>query len=271
MYFSLLKEEAVEGCIVPPQQLLPLLTVSPYSYDDTLTCITTLYQNVKKKKKITKRKVKKIKNFFGITRKFSIPVISVSCVFQFLFLLRLSLSLSRKTLFHHWSTQPWTSSDSPVTWLISSAFSFSSSKSTLPNHVQVTISPSHFTIPNSSLSLTIDHDFFFSISGVSRKTQELYAIVFLARYLDLFTDFISVYNTFMKIVFIASSLAIVWCMRVHPMVKRSYDKDLDTFRHYLLVAASFLLALFLHEKFTFLEVPFYLWILCFSFLSILQC
>lgn len=228
-------------------------------------------KTLKKKKKITKRKVKKIKNFFGITRKFSIPVISVSCVFQFLFLLRLSLSLSRKTLFHHWSTQPWTSSDSPVTWLISSAFSFSSSKSTLPNHVQVTISPSHFTIPNSSLSLTIDHDFFFSISGVSRKTQELYAIVFLARYLDLFTDFISVYNTFMKIVFIASSLAIVWCMRVHPMVKRSYDKDLDTFRHYLLVAASFLLALFLHEKFTFLEVPFYLWILCFSFLSILQC
>jgi len=108
---------------------------------------------------------------------------------------------------------------------------------------------------------------FFSISGVSRKTQELYAIVFLARYLDLFTDFISVYNTFMKIVFIASSLAIVWCMRVHPMVKRSYDQDLDTFRHYLLVAASFLLALVLHEKFTFLEVPFYLWILCFSFLK----
>ncbi|PNX89582.1 er lumen protein retaining receptor-like protein, partial [Trifolium pratense] len=92
-----------------------------------------------------------------------------------------------------------------------------------------------------------------SCSGVSRKTQELYAIVFLARYLDLFTDFISVYNSFMKVVFIASSLAIVWCMRVHPMVRRSYDKELDTFRHYFLVAACFLLALVLHEKFTFQE------------------
>jgi len=49
IYFSLLKDEAVEGCIVPPQQLLPLLIVSHYSYDDTLTCITTLYQNLKKK------------------------------------------------------------------------------------------------------------------------------------------------------------------------------------------------------------------------------
>lgn len=110
---------------------------------------------------------------------------------------------------------------------------------------------------NSPLSLT-DVDFFFSFSGISRKTQELYAIVFLARYLDLFTDFISVYNTFMKVVFIASSLAIVWCMRVHPMVRRSYDKEIDTFRYYFLIAASFVLALVLHEKFTFQEVPFFL-------------
>jgi ER lumen protein retaining receptor len=61
----------------------------------------------------------------------------------------------------------------------------------------------------------------------------------------------------MKVVFIGSSLAIVWCMRVHPMVRRSYDKELDTFRHYFLVAACFLLALVLHEKFTFQEVPYF--------------
>ncbi|KAJ6416763.1 hypothetical protein OIU84_002606 [Salix udensis] len=93
-----------------------------------------------------------------------------------------------------------------------------------------------------------------SCSGVSLKTQELYALVFLTRYLDLFTDFISVYNTVMKLVFIASSLAIVWCMRNHPLVRRSYDKQLDTFRHYFLPLACFLLALLLHEKFTFQEV-----------------
>ncbi|RZC64923.1 hypothetical protein C5167_008613 [Papaver somniferum] len=93
-----------------------------------------------------------------------------------------------------------------------------------------------------------------SCSGISLKTEELYALVFLARYLDLFTDFISVYNTVMKIVFIMSSLAIVWCMRMHPMVRRSYDKELDTFRHYFLIAGCLLGALLVHEKFTFQEI-----------------
>ncbi|KAF7840350.1 ER lumen protein-retaining receptor A [Senna tora] len=92
-----------------------------------------------------------------------------------------------------------------------------------------------------------------SCSGISLKTQELYALVFLTRYLDLFTDFISVYNTIMKLVFIASTLAIVWCMRMHPGVKRSYDRELDTFRHYFLVGGSFVFALVFHEKFTFQE------------------
>lgn len=81
--------------------------------------------------------------------------------------------------------------------------------------------------------------------------------MFLTRYLDLFTDFISVYNTVMKLVFIGSSLAIVWCMRMHRTVKRSYDGQLDTFRHYFLVAACFLSALIVHEKFTFQEVTHY--------------
>lgn len=58
----------------------------------------------------------------------------------------------------------------------------------------------------------------------------------------------------MKMIFIASSLAIVWYMRVHPIVRRSYDKDLDTFRHYFLVAGSFILALFVNEKFGFQEI-----------------
>ncbi|CAI0475703.1 unnamed protein product [Linum tenue] len=93
-----------------------------------------------------------------------------------------------------------------------------------------------------------------SCSGISMKTQELYALVFLARYLDLFTNFVSVYNLIMKLVFIASSLAIVWCMRRHPLVRRSYDKDLDTCRHYFLIGGSFVLALLWHEKFTIEEV-----------------
>lgn len=38
------------------------------------------------------------------------------------------------------------------------------------------------------------------------------------------------------------------------MVRRSYDKDLDTFRHYFLIAATFALAVLVNEKFTFREV-----------------
>lgn len=90
--------------------------------------------------------------------------------------------------------------------------------------------------------------------GISLKTQELYALVFLTRYLDLFTDYVSLYNSVMKVVFIASSLAIVWCMRRHPLVRKSYHKDLDTFRHQYVVLACFVLALLLHEIFTFQEV-----------------
>ncbi|CAN1242596.1 ER lumen protein-retaining receptor B [Linum perenne] len=93
-----------------------------------------------------------------------------------------------------------------------------------------------------------------SCAGISLKTQELYFIVFLARYLDLFTQYISLYNTIMKLIFLASALSIIWYMRYHKLVRRSYDKDQDIFPHYLLVLASFIFALFIHHKFTIMEI-----------------
>jgi len=93
-----------------------------------------------------------------------------------------------------------------------------------------------------------------SCAGISLKTQELYALVFVTRYLDLFSDYVSFYNSVMKIIFIASSISIVWYMRSHKIVRRSYDKEQDTFRHYLLVIPCFILALLVHDKFTFREV-----------------
>ena len=41
--------------------------------------------------------------------------------------------------------------------------------------------------------------------GLSLKTQELYLLVFITRYLDLFTSFHSIYNTLMKCVYIAGA------------------------------------------------------------------
>uniref|UniRef100_A0A1I7W8L8 ER lumen protein-retaining receptor n=1 Tax=Heterorhabditis bacteriophora TaxID=37862 RepID=A0A1I7W8L8_HETBA len=38
-----------------------------------------------------------------------------------------------------------------------------------------------------------------SCAGISARSQILFAIVFTARYLDLFTTFISPYNTIMKV------------------------------------------------------------------------
>ncbi|KAG6505426.1 hypothetical protein ZIOFF_037782 [Zingiber officinale] len=90
--------------------------------------------------------------------------------------------------------------------------------------------------------------------GISLKTQELYALVFATRYLDIFTDFISVYNTIMKLIFLGSSFSIVLYIRRHKIVRRSYDKDQDTFRHFFLVLPCLLLALVINEKFTLKEV-----------------
>jgi len=52
-----------------------------------------------------------------------------------------------------------------------------------------------------------------SCAGISLKTQELYLAVFLCRYIDLFTNFISMYNTLMTVLFIGTTLYIVYMMR----------------------------------------------------------
>lgn len=93
-----------------------------------------------------------------------------------------------------------------------------------------------------------------SCAGISLKTQELYALVFATRYLDIFTHYYSLYNTVMKLIFLGSSFSILWYMKRHKVVRRSYDKDQDTFRHHFLVLPCLVLALLINEKFTFKEV-----------------
>ena len=94
------------------------------------------------------------------------------------------------------------------------------------------------------------------VAGISLKTQELYLLVFVTRYLDLFDSFISVYNTLMKLIFLASSGAIVYYMRYDKIVRQKYDKEQDTFRHIFLIIPCFVLALLLNHGFTFTEVIF---------------
>ena len=68
-------------------------------------------------------------------------------------------------------------------------------------------------------------------TGISLKTQELFLLVFITRYLDLFTTFYSVYNSFMKIAYIASTTFIIYMIRFKEPYRSKYDKTQDAFLH----------------------------------------
>ncbi|KAG9070880.1 endoplasmic reticulum retention protein [Linnemannia hyalina] len=91
-----------------------------------------------------------------------------------------------------------------------------------------------------------------SVAGISFKTQALYATVFLTRYTDLVTTYVSLYNTVMKMFFIASSLYIIFLMKIK--FKATNDPRLDTFQVQYVVGGAALLALIVNYTFTFQEV-----------------
>jgi ER lumen protein retaining receptor len=88
--------------------------------------------------------------------------------------------------------------------------------------------------------------------GISGRSQILFALVFLTRYLDLFTHFISPYNTVMKIFYLASSCGTIYLMYVK--FKTTYDRQHDTFRVEFLIIPSAMLALLINHDFDLLEV-----------------
>ncbi|XP_048688601.1 ER lumen protein-retaining receptor 1 isoform X3 [Caretta caretta] len=91
-----------------------------------------------------------------------------------------------------------------------------------------------------------------SCAGISGKSQILFAVVFTTRYLDLITNFISFYNTSMKVVYIACSYATVWL--IYSKFKATYDGNHDTFRVEFLVVPTAVLAFLVNHDFTPLEI-----------------
>jgi len=91
-----------------------------------------------------------------------------------------------------------------------------------------------------------------SCAGISGKSQILFLTVFVSRYLDLFTNFISLYNTTMKVFFVGSAAATVYLMYVK--FKATYDGNHDTFRIEFLLGPCALLALVLNHEFSVMEV-----------------
>lgn len=95
-----------------------------------------------------------------------------------------------------------------------------------------------------------------SAAGISFKTQVLYALVFLTRYLDLFYKFYSIYNTVMKILFISTSLYTLYLMR--QKLRAEKNDDLDTFPAHYLVLGAAVLAIVLPADFKY-TVSMILW------------
>lgn len=94
-----------------------------------------------------------------------------------------------------------------------------------------------------------------SCVGVSCRMQEMYAMVFCFRYLDLFWSFISFYNTFMKIIFITSTCYLIYLMRVKPPVSQTYDRNADNFSYEkYLVGPCVLLGLIVADEYTIQEI-----------------
>lgn len=83
--------------------------------------------------------------------------------------------------------------------------------------------------------------------GISLRTQELYLIVFVARYIDLFWNFSSMYNWILKVVFISASVAIVYFMRYGAPQKATYNAEQDAFPIQYLIGPCLLVGMVLNQ------------------------
>ncbi|ODQ68629.1 ER lumen protein retaining receptor [Nadsonia fulvescens var. elongata DSM 6958] len=99
-----------------------------------------------------------------------------------------------------------------------------------------------------------------SAAGISIKTQILYSIVYVTRYIDVFTKWISLYTFVMKLIFIASSFYTVWLM--HNTYKSTQNPQIDTFKIRYLIGGSIIMAAIFNHKLTFNELvwSFSIWL-----------
>lgn len=73
--------------------------------------------------------------------------------------------------------------------------------------------------------------------GISVRTHELFLLVFITRYLDLFTTFYSLYNSVMKVLYIVSTAMIVYTIKYKEPICSTYDKAQDSFLHWKFAVA----------------------------------
>jgi len=91
-----------------------------------------------------------------------------------------------------------------------------------------------------------------SCAGISGRTQILFALVYTTRYLDLVTNFVSIYNSVMKIIFIVASYGTLVLM--FYKFRATYDRNHDTFRMEFLVLPCLILAFVINHEFSPIEI-----------------
>ncbi|KAI8870858.1 ER lumen protein retaining receptor [Ramicandelaber brevisporus] len=90
-----------------------------------------------------------------------------------------------------------------------------------------------------------------SVAGISLKTQALYLLVFVTRYIDLPFRFALNYNTPLKIIFIGAAGYIVYLMLTE--YRSTYDAAFDTFRVEFLILAALLASLVYPDRYEFID------------------
>lgn len=91
-----------------------------------------------------------------------------------------------------------------------------------------------------------------SCAGLSGKSQVFYFLVFITRYLDIFSYFVSYYNLSLKILFLvltAFTIYLIYCK-----FQKSYDKANEMPYAEVLIFVCLSLALLFHHDFTFMEI-----------------
>lgn len=99
-----------------------------------------------------------------------------------------------------------------------------------------------------------------SAIGISLKTQILYAIVFITRYLDLLTfDLGSFYNLSLKIIFLSTSFYSIFIIKKYTKQITQY---VDDFKISYLIIPCIIISFIYNYKFTFFEIAwtFSLWL-----------
>eukprot|EP00929_Paragymnodinium_shiwhaense_P090465 TRINITY_DN5065_c0_g1_i1.p1 TRINITY_DN5065_c0_g1~~TRINITY_DN5065_c0_g1_i1.p1 ORF type:complete len:218 (+),score=50.91 TRINITY_DN5065_c0_g1_i1:90-743(+) len=94
-----------------------------------------------------------------------------------------------------------------------------------------------------------------SCIGVSCRMQEMYAMVFCFRYMDLLWSYISLYNTVMKLIFITTTIYLIYLMRYKVPIANTYERSTDNFKYEMyLLGPCFVLGIIFTDEYSISDI-----------------